>query len=84
MIKYSTNTLKEFENIFKENNYVVRYEKGNFKSGYCILHERKVIVVNKFISLEAKINSLLEVLEQVAIDKKLLSESTRLFYEELK
>jgi len=43
--------LKEFE-------YTVRFEKGNFKTGYCILEDRKVIVVNKFHDVEVRIDNL--------------------------
>ena len=63
---------------------MIRYERGNFKTGYCILHEQNVVVVNKFFSIEAKINSLIEVLEQLAIDENMLSEPVRLFYNEIK
>jgi len=43
--------LKEFE-------YTVRFEKGNFQTGYCILEDRKVIVVNKFHDVSARIDNL--------------------------
>jgi len=47
--------LKEFE-------YTVRFEKGNFKTGYCILEDRKVIVVNKFHDTAARIDNLRTIL----------------------
>ena len=47
--------LKEFE-------YTVRFEKGNFKTGYCILEDRKIIVVNKFHDVEARIDNLRSIL----------------------
>ena len=43
--------LKEFE-------YTVRFEKGNFKSGYCILEDKKVVVVNKFHDLDSRVDNL--------------------------
>ena len=46
----------------KEYDYIVRFEKGNFKTGYCILEDRKVIVVNKFHDVEARIENLREIL----------------------
>ena len=42
----------------KEFDYTVRFEKGNFKTGYCILEDRKVIVVNKFHDIDARIDNL--------------------------
>lgn len=48
-----------------ENDYKVRYEKGNFKSGYCILETKKVVVINKFTPLESRINSLTEIINNL-------------------
>ena len=53
-MKGSKSNLKKVEILISEAGYVLRYEKGNFKPGYCILEEKKVIVVNKFYPLEAK------------------------------
>ena len=55
-IKYSRHFLNKIEDIFSESDYILRYEKGNFKSGYCVIKDTKVVVVNKFYSLEGKIN----------------------------
>jgi len=66
-----------------ETDYVLRYEKGNFQSGYCILNETKVAVINKFFALEGKVNSLIEVLRSIKIDIAQLSESNKKFYAEI-
>ena len=65
MIKYTPNYLKKLEEIMSENDYKVRYEKGNFKSGYCILETKKVVVINKFTPLESRINSLTEIISNL-------------------
>jgi hypothetical protein len=62
---YSPATLKKIEAWFKEAGYVVRYERGNFNSGYCILEKKKVVVINKFFDLEARLNALVDILGQV-------------------
>ena len=62
MIKYTKTFQKKLEDIFDEGGYTVRYEKGNFNSGFCILEAKRVVVINKFHSDEAKINSLVEIL----------------------
>ncbi|HRC32261.1 MAG TPA: hypothetical protein PK736_02325 [Bacteroidia bacterium] len=61
-MKYTQNFLKKVEDQLNESGYQVRYEKGNFKSGYCVLETKKVVVVNKFVTLENKINTLVEIL----------------------
>jgi hypothetical protein len=65
MIKYTPNYLQKLEGLIKENNYVLRNEKGNFKSGYCLLKDSKVIVINKFATLETRINALIEILKEL-------------------
>lgn len=83
MFKYTANTLKKIEDILKGSGYILRYEKGNFKSGYCILQEKKVVVINKYFSLEGKINCLLEILPTIEIDEQLLDELDKSFLEKL-
>ena len=66
MIKYTPQFLKKIEEIFEENAYKIRYEKGNFKSGYCIIEDRKMVVVNRFASTESRITTLLEILKVIS------------------
>lgn len=73
MLKFNPQLQKKIEDIFSELAYTVRYEKGNFNSGYCILESKKVVVINKFHSQEAKINALMEILQEINVDRSLLS-----------
>lgn len=61
-IKYTKNFLDKLENLFAETDFMLRYEKGNFKSGYCVLNESKIVIVNKYFPLEGKINALVDIL----------------------
>lgn len=63
MIKYTVHYLKKLEDILKNNHYELRYERGNFKSGFCILETKKVVVVNKFAGTESRINALIEIIK---------------------
>lgn len=63
MIKYTKHNLNRLEDIFKELKITIRYEKGNFQSGYCIVSGKNIVIVNKFFDIEARINTLLEILE---------------------
>lgn len=73
MAKSNRKLLEQLEQILKELDYTIRYEKGNFQSGYCLVENTKVVVVNKFFDLEGRVNSLLEILENLEIDRSLLS-----------
>ena len=66
MVKYTPAYLKKLEDLLKEGAYEVRYEKGNFKSGYCILEDKRVVVINKFSTLESRIQALMEIIQAMA------------------
>ncbi len=76
-VKYSKHFLNKLEDIFAESDYILRYEKGNFHSGYCILKDTRIAIVNKYFPLDGKINALLEILKSIEIDPKGLSEKNR-------
>jgi phage anti-repressor protein len=67
-MKLNENTLKKLEELFKQLQYKLRYEKGHFQSGYCLVKNQKVIVINKFFTTEARINCLLEIVHLTEID----------------
>ncbi|MFN8322479.1 MAG: hypothetical protein U0T74_07455 [Chitinophagales bacterium] len=80
-LKYNAALLKKIEDIYKEGGYSIRYEKGNFQNGYCILEKRRVVVINKFHEPEAKVNSMIEILLNITDLEleNLSSESIKLF-----
>jgi hypothetical protein len=82
-IRYTPKFLEQIEDIFKHAEYLVRYEKGNFQSGYCILKNQKVVVVNRYFPLEGKINCLVEILRSVDWDFSNLPEKDKKLYYEL-
>lgn len=81
-MKYTQNTLDKIEKILDEASYIVRYERGNFQSGYCILEERKVIVLNKFLQMEGRINTLLDIIPQLSINPETLTPEAKKMYDE--
>ncbi len=83
MFKYTRNNLKKLENLFGAIEYTVRYEKGNFQSGYCMVENRKIVVINKFFDIEARINCLLEILSSLEVNPDELPEEILPFYQKL-
>ena len=75
MIKYTRTNLKKIEDIFQDLSFRIRYEKGNFQSGYCIVDEKDIIVINRFYDVEGRINCLLEIIDTIDIDQEQLSET---------
>lgn len=84
MLPFTTHTLEKLELLLRSAGYKVRYEKGNFKTGACLLQSSKIIVVNKFSNLESRIISLTELVREMDIDHKLLDEKQIAFLQQLK
>src|SRR5262245_45536782 len=83
MIKYTNQFLLKVEEMLAESDYTLRYEKGNFKSGYCVLKDQKIMIVNKFYTTEGKINALMDILRSLVLDTSKFTEKSLKFYEEL-
>jgi signal recognition particle subunit SEC65 len=73
----TNHTLEKLEAILKSLDYRVRYEKGNFKTGACMLESSKVVVVNKFANLESRIQALVELIRELDIQDQLLDEKQK-------
>jgi hypothetical protein len=82
-MKYNQSTLDKLEKIIDEAGYVIRYERGNFQSGYCILEQKKVVVLNKFLQTEGRINTLIDLIAQLEIVTNKLSEESKKLHADL-
>jgi hypothetical protein len=81
-MKYTPANLDKLEDILTQSEYVVRYERGTFQSGWCLLESKRVVVLNKFLPTEGRINTLMEIIPQLDIQfDKLTLESQKLFEE---
>jgi hypothetical protein len=75
-MRYTATTLKKIEEVFQEIGYSLRYEKGSFQSGYCLVENKKIAVVNRFLDTEARINALCEILMGIDFTDITLSEAS--------
>ena len=82
-MKYNQHNLDKIERIAEECGYIIRYEKGTFQSGYCILQAKKVIVLNKFFQAEGRINTLIELMPQLDINYDALTLESQKMYDEV-
>ncbi|CAH1002201.1 hypothetical protein LEM8419_03118 [Neolewinella maritima] len=64
MLPTTKHSLKKLETLLKELGYTVRYEKGHFASGYCLVEQRKIVIINRFYDTEGRINVLYDMLSQ--------------------
>lgn len=77
MLKYTKHNLSRLEEIFKTLKVTIRYEKGNFQSGYCIVTGKNIVIINKFFDVEARINVLMEILEENKFPTEELDEENK-------
>ncbi|WP_256012377.1 hypothetical protein [Desertivirga xinjiangensis] len=83
-LTYTQYTLEKLESLLKSLKYKVRYEKGSFKTGACMIENSRIVVVNKFSNIESKINSLVLLLQTIPADESLLDEKQIQFLYSLK
>ncbi|GAA3976008.1 hypothetical protein [Mucilaginibacter dorajii] len=84
MLPATNHTLEKLEILLKTAGYKVRYEKGNFKTGACLLLNSRLIIVNRFSNLESKILALFELLRDLDVDIKLLDDKQTAFLQDIK
>ncbi|MEM1119355.1 MAG: hypothetical protein AAGJ18_02845 [Bacteroidota bacterium] len=82
-LKLTKHLLKKIEALFEEIGYTIRYAKGNFNSGYCMVENQKVAVINKFFDTEGRVGVLIEILSQVEVNKEELSEKSAKTYKQV-
>jgi hypothetical protein len=83
-LSITTHTLDKLESLLKALNYRVRYEKGNFKTGACVLENSRVVVVNKFANLESKIQGLADLIATIEVQDQFLDEKQKQLLNQLK
>ena len=82
-LKFTPSTLEKLEKIVDEAGYILRYERGTFQSGYCILESKKVVVLNKFLQTEGRINTLIDLIPTLQVNVDQLTEESRKIFEEV-
>lgn len=82
--KSSPAYLKKMEQLYKENGFKLRYEKGTFKSGACLLLDQQVVVVNKFYTLETKIGALTDIARTLTWHEDALSAESKKLLNEIR
>lgn len=81
---------KEFESILQDLKEIatqmgakIRFERGDFKGGYCILKDTRVIVINKLSNLQRKVIILSAALKQLGAEDIYLPPKIREVIEEM-
>jgi len=84
MNKTSQAYLDKLHQILSDSNYTLRYERGTFQSGWCLLEQKRMVVLNKFLDTEGRINTLADLIPQLQIDFDKLTHEGQKLYTEIK
>src|SRR2546421_680881 len=84
MIKFTQTTYDRLQELITLAGYSIRNEKGNFKSGSCVIEASKLIVLNKFSTIETRITFLIDALQKLPIDESLLDDKRLGFLKEVR
>jgi hypothetical protein len=74
--------VKELEHLAVQCGIELRYEKGDFEGGYCILKAESIIVINKRLAPPRRASVLAQALAEVGIDEVYLKPAVREFIED--
>jgi hypothetical protein len=74
--------LKELESLADSSGITVRYEKGDFEGGFCVLKAERLIVVNKKLAVSRKASVLAQGVAEIGIENRYLKPAIREFIEE--
>ena len=82
-MKYTQSYRDKLQDILEESDYTLRFERGTFQSGWCLLEAKKMVVLNKFLDVEGRINTLMELIPQLNISFDKLTHASQKLYEEV-
>lgn len=74
--------VKELELLASNSGITVRYEKGDFEGGFCVLRSERIILVNKKMNTPRKASILAQGLAEIGIDEVYLKPAVREFIED--
>jgi len=77
-----TQLISELEDLARQFAIQLRYEKGDFEGGYCVLKAQKVLVVNKRLHDARKASSLAQALAEYGIETTYIKPSLREYIED--
>ena len=82
-MNYTQSTLDKLEDILAQSNYIIRYERGTFQSGWCLLEQKRIVVLNKFLDVEGRVNTLTDLIPQLTIQYDNLTLESQKLYDAL-
>ena len=74
--------LTELESVASQLGIKLRYEKGDFEGGYCVLKSERVIVINKKLSPSMRLSVLARGINEIGLNNIYVKPAVRDFIED--
>jgi murein endopeptidase len=74
--------IQELHDVARQLGVTVRYEKGDFEGGYCILKDEKLLLVNKRLLPNRKASVLALAIRELGLENIFLKPAVRQFIED--
>jgi hypothetical protein len=74
--------IRELQDVAGQLGVAVRYERGDFEGGYCILKDRKLLLINRRLLPARKASVLAAALHEIGMDNVFLRPSLRAFVDD--
>ena len=75
--------LEDLKSLASEMGAKVRFERGDFKGGYCLVKDSRIIVLNKLSSTQRKVITLSAALKELGIEDVYVSPKLREVIEDM-
>jgi hypothetical protein len=74
--------LSELDIVASDLGVRIRFEKGDFDGGYCLLRDERIIVVNKKLNSNRKASVISQAFGELGIDNVFIKPAIRMFIED--
>lgn len=74
--------INELEEVARQLGVTIRYEKGDFEGGYCVLKDSRLLLVNKRLMPARKASVLALALREIGLDNVFIKPAVRQYIED--
>jgi hypothetical protein len=74
--------IEELQTVAAQLSVNIRYERGDFDGGYCILRDQRLLLVNRRLAPSRKASVLATALQEIGLDDVYLKPAVRAYIED--
>jgi hypothetical protein len=74
--------IEELQTVAAQLNVTIRYERGDFEGGYCVLRDQRLLLVNRRLLPSRKASVLAAALQEIGLDDVYLKPAVRAYIED--